>query len=392
MGLRSRKEGKGAADGGCANSETESPPARGVSYDFASGKFGSDGPLGSGRTDEKIAQDFEKSMEAVELAKAAANEAAAAGDHTGALDGYERAAGFLHTQEMMDVDLGNSDELRERAVAARLALLLNMAKSCLTLAEEAAADQDEALRADLLRKAEERCTQALGLAEVDEHGDDRSPKALYRRALAREGLGQLEDAEADLRDCRALTPQEDKQVRTALARVALGAKAARRQRERMWVGHLPKGAVPTTADKMTQHGVRCCRGFRARVQAAGGGVDGALRQPEAVVPLGTALLSAVYCAVKWEAVTASHAISLFGLLAGAVMWAYEENSGRILEKEAGQRPKNLKVMGKDGSTKFEMKLGAPGTGANGSGMSETQIAQFVAAAAEMGKGEEVVGM
>jgi hypothetical protein len=32
-----------------------------------------------------------------------------------------------------------------------------------------AADQDEPLCADLLREADERCTQALGLAEVDVH-------------------------------------------------------------------------------------------------------------------------------------------------------------------------------------------------------------------------------
>ena len=86
-------------------------------------------------------------------------------------------------------------------------------------------------------------------AEVDEHGDERSPKALYRRALAREGLGQLEDAEADLRDCRALAPQ-DKQVRSALARVALGAKVARKEREGMWVGRLPMGAAPTVGDRL----------------------------------------------------------------------------------------------------------------------------------------------
>lgn len=50
-------------------------------------------------------------------------------------------------------------------------------------------------------------------------------------------------------------------------------------------------------------------------------MGGIMRQPEAVVPLGAALLSAAYCAVQWEAVTASHAISLFGLLVGAVVWA-----------------------------------------------------------------------
>jgi hypothetical protein len=75
------------------------------------------------------------------------------------------------------------------------------------------------------------------------------------------------------------------------------------------------------------------------------------------------------------------------------MWACEESAGRAQEVAARQRPKSLKVMSKDGSTKFSVKLGAPGTGANGTGMSESQIAQFVEATADMDAddGDEVVG-
>ena len=48
------------------------------------------------------------------------------------------------------------------------------------------------------------------------------------------------------------------------------------------------------------------------------------------------------------------------------------------------------IVGKDGSTKFEVKLGAPGTGANGTRMSEGEIAKFAAVTAETGE-DEVVG-
>ena len=68
----------------------------------------------------------------------------------------------------------------------------------------------------------------------------------------------------------------------------------------------------------------------------------------------------------------------------------EENSGRLQEEATRQRPKSLRVVGKDGSTKFEVKLGAPGTGVNETGMSEDEIAKFAAVTAEMGE-DEVVG-
>jgi hypothetical protein len=118
--------------------------------------------------------------------------AALAGPLTGAeryaeaIAGYERAATHLHTGEMMDVDLGNSDERRERLVAARLSLLLNMAQSGLKLAqdeavpfatEQAGAAEEEQeeeeregwghrnKRRQILEKVEERCTLALGLEQ-----------------------------------------------------------------------------------------------------------------------------------------------------------------------------------------------------------------------------------
>jgi hypothetical protein len=249
-----------------------------------------------------------------------------------ALEHYELAGKFLHGEEMMDVDLGNSDARREELGAARLTLLLNMAQALLkTATEELMEGMDDEKRVECFESAIQRCDQALKL-------DAKSTKALYRRAAAREHLGQLELAEEDLRSCRELSPT-DRQVRAALARVALGARTARTEREAGFRGSLPPPPEPIPPSRAVRF-VTCwqrwgppalfvgCTRCRDRVSQT-------LRSDmllDTLVPVGVALLSALYCA--WKGVGSmepddfrSHAIALVGLVLGSCMWAYEARNG-----------------------------------------------------------------
>ena len=247
-----------------------------------------------------------------------------------ALEHYELAGTFLHGDEMMDVDLGNSDARREELGAARLTLLLNMAQALLKIVtEELMEGMDDEKRVECLEKAIQRCDQALKL-------DTKSAKALYRRAVAREHLGQLELAEEDLRSCRELSPT-DRQVRAALARVALGARSARTQREAGFRGSLPPPPEPTPPSQAARLTTCCQRWGPPALFAGCARVRQTVRSDallDTFVPVGVALLSALY--YTWKGVGSmdpddfrSHAIALVGLFLGSCMWAYEARNGPV---------------------------------------------------------------
>lgn len=348
------------------------PEGRGVHYDLASGTFNSgDG----GRTEEQIAADYETAMARMRSEKALGNTLLADEQFVKALGHYEHAGSFLHTEEMMDVDLGNSDARRDALVEARLALLLNMAQALLKIAtEELMIGLEDVQRKEKLEAAAERCDQALKL-------DATSTKALYRRAAARENLGQLELAEEDLRTARELAPK-DRQVRAALARVALGSRTARNAREKGFRGNLPPVKEPPPPS-IAHQAVTCCQrwGPPALLSACGRCGTQALDNPtlESMVAAGVALLSVVYC--MWNGLGAmdsdefrSHAIALIGLVLGACVWAYEARVGPTFGE--GERPERdgggagggggeqrqqaptgpkVKIMNKDGTVRFEYR-------------------------------------
>ena len=361
--------------------ETE---GRGVHYDLASGTFnGGEG----GRTEEQIVADYETAMARMRSEKALGNKLLADEQFGKALGHYEHAGTFLHTEEMMDVDLGNSDARRDELVEARLTLLLNMAQALLKIAtEELMIGLEDAERTEKLEAAVERCDQALKL-------DGKSTKALYRRAAARENLGLLELAEEDLRAARELVPK-DRQVRTALARVTLGARSARNEREAGFRGNLPPPKEPPPPS-VAYRAVKCCQrwGPPALLSACGRCGANALGglTLEAMVPAGVALLSVVYCV--WKGLDSmdpdeyrSHAIALTGLVLGSFVWAYEARVGPIfgdggfregmfgdddpraagpdLHRDGGgngggggggqrQQTPKIKIMRKDGKVRFE---------------------------------------
>lgn len=304
---------------------------RGVRYDLASGTFSS---REGGRSEEQIAADFVAAMQQMRGEKDLGNKLLAEQRYSEALAHYERAGALLHGDDMVDVDLGNSDARREELGAARLALLLNLAQALLkTATGELVEGMDDEERAECFEGAIRRCDQALAL-------DPKSTKALYRRAAAREQLGQLELAEEDLRSCRDLSPK-DRQVRAALARVALGARVARAEREAGFRGSLPpppKPTPPSWSVRLTRccqrcgppalcaGCARCCKRVRQSVRP-----DSVL---ESTVPMGVALLWALYCA--WKGVGSmdpdefgTHAITLVGLFLGSCMWVYESRNGPV---------------------------------------------------------------
>jgi hypothetical protein len=173
-------------------------------------------------------------------------------------------------------------------------------------------------------------------------------------------------------------------VRSSLARVALSARAERKEREGMWFGWLPKAkASPARA----HHAPAACARCRERCASwspATAELRHELGQPEAVVPLGTALLSGCYCALSWEAIEAQHVVSMVGVLVGSVMWWYEERKGQAAATAANRlqaagQPKAIRVVGKDGATKFHMELGTAGSAG---GMQESDLAKFRAAVGE----------
>lgn len=368
-----------------------SDDGRGVHYDLASGTFSSGE---GGRSDEEIAADFELAMARMRAEKEIGNSLLADEQYSKALAHYEHAGTFLHSDGMMDVDLGNSDARRDELGAARLSLLLNMAQALLkTATDELVEGMEDDKRVECLEGAIGRCDQALKL-------DAKSTKALYRRAAAREQLGLLELAEEDLRSCRKLSPK-DRQVRAALARVALGARSARTQREAGFRGSLPPPPKPEPPSRAVRLAICCHRwGPPALVAACARRCDHARQFVrsnailELLVPGGVALLTALYCA--WKGVGSldpdeffSHAVALSGLFLGSCMWAYEARNGpvfgeggfregmglfgdsadprskppeQLLEAQAGQAqpqqcgqqgPK-IKIMDRDGKTvKFE---------------------------------------
>ena len=348
---------------------------RGVRYDLASGTFSSG--KGGGRSEEQIAEAYEDAMERMRTVKALGNKLLTEEQYSKALAHYEHAGTFLHGEEMMDVDLGNSDARRDELVAARLTLLLNMAQALLkTATDELVEGLEDEKRAECLEGAVGRCDQALKL-------DAKSTKALYRRASAREHLGLLELAEEDLRACRELAPK-DRQVRTALARVALGARTERAQREAGFRGSLPPPPTPTPPSRAVQccrrwgppalaaGCARCCKGCGQKVQS-GATLD-------LCVFMGVAVLSAAYCAwnggvgaMDSEEVR-SHAIALVGLLLGSCVWAYDggfregkgvfgdavdpqsnlsARGGAAGQGQQQQSAPKIKVLDKNGNTKFE---------------------------------------
>jgi tetratricopeptide (TPR) repeat protein len=216
--------------------EIDAPPgasAKAVSYNMNTGTFES---KDCGRTEEVIAHEFEEMMSAVHQYKETGNRHFGDGYHTKALDCYQKARILLESDGMVDVDFGNSDERRDQLADNRVTILLNLANCFLRQVDDRAKTVGLDDRTAKLQGAVDLCTKILSISPT-------SPKALYRRGLAREKLEQLEDAADDLRACRKLSPK-DKQVKSALARVIEGSKRQRRVREAGFRGSIP--AQPTT--------------------------------------------------------------------------------------------------------------------------------------------------
>ena len=268
---------------------------------------------------------------------------------------------------MVDVDFGNSDERRDQLADNRVTILLNLANCFLRQVDDRAKTVGLDDRTAKLQGAVDLCTKILSISPT-------SPKALYRRGLAREKLEQLEDAADDLRACRKLSPK-DKQVKSALARVIEGSKRQRRVREAGFRGSIP--AQPTTT--ASRH--RCNRQID-RIWSLTGVATDFLCDPVTIVPVGTFVLSACYCFMfkGWTQITTDHLVALFGLCMGAVMWAMQEQS-EPLEFSSDSSPK-LKVVDEKGNTKFEMDMGKPGSGVPPGG--EADLAKFEAAVSSMG--------
>ena len=98
-----------------------------------------------------------------------------------------------------------SDEVRQQVDALRLSLHLNLAMCCIKLG-------------DKWQKCADNCTEALKI-------DADNTKALFRRATAREHLGELDEALVDAKRAATLAA-DDKAITRLIAR--LDAKIERR--------------------------------------------------------------------------------------------------------------------------------------------------------------------
>ena len=143
-----------------------------------------------------------------EATKAKGTEQFKAGNHGAAFELYKEAAAFVDPSDGFMCEGGNE----EAAKALRLASLLN---GCTC-----------ALKLKAFTEGTEMATAALTL-------DDSSVKALYRRGMARMGLGEYEEAKADLRRASELDPKS-KEVRDGFNECAKKEAAAKKGEKAMY--------------------------------------------------------------------------------------------------------------------------------------------------------------
>lgn len=158
---------------------------------------------------------YEERLEAAQRRRLEGNDLHASGDFAGALAKYRMASSFLDEDLLIQLEGIHLDQ----ANAVRMPLLLNSAACYIKLSNygSAIASASEALMID-----------------------EKNPKALYRRGMAKHGLGQTEQAYSDLKCALSLSPG-DAAIIKELAAVNKSLKEEMRAQAQLFKGAFEEG-------------------------------------------------------------------------------------------------------------------------------------------------------
>lgn len=186
---------------------------------------------------------FEDRLERAEQIKDEANELMKAQSYKEARLAYRRAYYHVDFDEMQTFDM--QEKHLKMISDAKLPILLNLTQAAVKLAEEAnATDGQQKAKEILAKSALSYCKEALKI-------DPGNAKALYRKGLAYEVLGDNEDAHDWLKRAKTAMGEKadsDRGFKVSMKRVAKKAKEEREEAKKVWKGKLPPVEPKTEED------------------------------------------------------------------------------------------------------------------------------------------------